>query len=87
MSKKLWSLREESLRKELRIMRKAVTLTQVELSKKLGVHQSFVSKYENGERQLRFQELELVCQACDTSLYAFSKKFSELYPSDNITLK
>lgn len=32
-------------------------LTQVELSRKLGVHQSFVSKVETGERSLKAYEL------------------------------
>lgn len=87
MDKNLWSVREECLRKELRQMRKAADLTQVELSKKLGIHQSFVSKYESGERQLKFQELELICQACNTSFHIFAKKFRDKHPLDNIALR
>lgn len=87
MEKNLWSVREEHLRKELRKLRKAAGLTQVELSKKLGIHQSFVSKYESGERQLKFQELELVCQACNTSLHLFAKKFRDKYPLDEVSLR
>jgi len=87
MEKNLWSVREEHLRKELRKLRKAAGLTQVELSKKLGIHQSFVSKYESGERQLKFQELELICEACNTSLHIFAKKFRDKHPLKDIFLR
>lgn len=87
MEKNLWSVREEHLRQELRKLRKAAGLTQVELSKKLGIHQSFVSKYESGERQLKFQELELICEACNTSLHTFAKKFRDKHPLKDIFLR
>lgn len=87
MEKNLWSDREEHLRKELRKLRKTAGLTQVELSKALGIHQSFVSKYESGERQLKFQELELICEVCNTTLHTFAKAFRDKYPLDNIFLR
>ena len=43
--------------------REATGLTQVELSRKLGRPQSFVSKYENGERRLDVIEFIYVCDA------------------------
>ena len=51
--------------KELRIRG---DLTQVELAKKLGKPQSYVSKYEAGERALDLLELENVCTATGSSL-------------------
>ena len=38
-------------------------VTQAELSKRLGKHQSFVSKYENGERRLDIAEIIEICKA------------------------
>jgi len=37
----------------------------------LGVPQSFVSKYESGERRLDLIELQQVCQALDVDLLDF----------------
>lgn len=46
--------------KELRI---ANGLTQAELARRLGVPQSYVSKYETGERRLDVPETAVVCDA------------------------
>ncbi|MFB2680557.1 helix-turn-helix domain-containing protein [Shewanella mangrovisoli] len=78
--KKIWSDREEALRNELKAMRKMAGFNQSELALKLGKPQSFVSKYESGERQLKILELEQVCLACGTSAHAFLKGFSDEYP-------
>jgi transcriptional regulator with XRE-family HTH domain len=43
--------------------RKAAGLTQVELASKLGRPQSFVSKYENGERRIDVIEFLDICEA------------------------
>lgn len=81
--KKIWSDREEALRNELKAMRKMAGFNQSELALKLGKPQSFVSKYERGERQLKILELEQVCLACGTSAHAFLKDFSEQYLEKN----
>lgn len=80
MIDKLWSDRENAFRSELKKMRKEAGLNQEELAFKLGKPQSFVSKYESGERQLKFLELESICYICSTSLHDFSKQFSIKYP-------
>ncbi|MGQ0562033.1 MAG: helix-turn-helix domain-containing protein [Gemmatimonadota bacterium] len=58
----------------LRTVREAAGLTQNGLAKKLGKPQSFVSKYESGERRLDILELHAVCEACDISLAEFAKQ-------------
>lgn len=77
MKNKKWSEREESLRNGLKVMRKNAGLNQSELAQKLGKPQSFVSKYESGERHLKILELERVCIACGTTAHDFLKDFSE----------
>ncbi|MEM9103287.1 MAG: helix-turn-helix transcriptional regulator [Pseudomonadota bacterium] len=80
MNKKLWSEREKAYRSELKTIRQMAGLSQEELAARLKKPQIFVSKYENGERQLKFLELETICIQCDTTLAAFCRSFSEKYP-------
>ncbi len=42
--------------------------------KKLECPQSYVSKYESGERRLDILEVQDICIACDTTLVNFSKR-------------
>lgn len=53
----------ESLQKALVEARQAKSLTQTEIATRLGKPQSFVSKYESGERRLDVVEFLEVCQA------------------------
>nr|WP_208407413.1 helix-turn-helix transcriptional regulator [Amycolatopsis granulosa] len=46
----------------MRELRKEAGLTQVQVAERLGVPQSFVSKYETGERRLDVIELIKVCR-------------------------
>lgn len=62
------------LLKEIRIKK---NITQAELAKKLGVPQSFVSKYESGERQLDILELRQICQQIGITLESFIHKLEE----------
>jgi transcriptional regulator with XRE-family HTH domain len=50
-------------------------LRQVDLAKKLRRPQSFVSKYESGERRLDLLELQQVCTALHISVTEFVKRF------------
>lgn len=47
----------------LRLAREVSGLRQIDIAKRLGVHQSFVSKYETAERRLDVIELRDVCAA------------------------
>lgn len=50
-------------------------LTQVQLAKRLNEPQSYVSKYENGERRLDLIEIEDLCAAVDVSLEDFVRRY------------
>lgn len=46
--------------------RQEAALTQTELAQRLGKPQSYVAKYEGGERRLDVVEFLAVCRAIDT---------------------
>lgn len=50
-------------------------MRQQDLADRLGVGQSFVSKYESGERRLDLFELREICEACGVPLGAFVERF------------
>ena len=75
MPKSIFSEGQEKLQKLLRQTRIGAGLSQVELAKKLRRPQSFVSKYESGERRLDLIELGQICQALNISLNDFVRKF------------
>jgi transcriptional regulator with XRE-family HTH domain len=56
------------LRAILRDARIAAGLTQVDLAKRLSVPQSFVSKYESGERRLDVLEFRRIATALNSSV-------------------
>jgi transcriptional regulator with XRE-family HTH domain len=62
---------KEALLDALREARSEVGLTQAELAARLGRPQSFVNKYESGERRLDLIELSEVCKALGISLESF----------------
>ena len=62
----------------LRQVRIEAGLRQVELADRLGLPQSFVSKYEAGQRRLDLVELSAVCAAIGISLETFVRRFEEL---------
>lgn len=63
MKRNRYSAREEALRKLLRMHRMEAGLRQEDLAEKMKAHQSFVSKYESGERLLTFVETINICRA------------------------
>jgi len=52
-------------------------IKQVELAEQLGVPQSFVSKYESGERQLDILELRRICQVLGIPFDNFIRQLEE----------
>jgi len=61
----LHSIKYEVFRNLLTEARKGNGLTQVELAKRLGLPQSFVSKYETGERRLDVTEFIEIAKAIE----------------------
>jgi transcriptional regulator with XRE-family HTH domain len=62
----------------LRTLRERAALTQADVAKALDVPQSYVSKYEIGERRLDFAEIHAACAALGVSIVDFAKEFSRL---------
>jgi transcriptional regulator with XRE-family HTH domain len=59
----------------------AASLTQTELATALGQSQSFVSKYESGERQLSVIEFVRVCKALGTPPARILSKIGDDVPA------
>jgi transcriptional regulator with XRE-family HTH domain len=75
MSKKsIYTSEQAKLLTLLRRLRQDVGLTQEQLAAKLCRPQSFVSKFEIGERRLDVLELREVCAAMNVSLPKFVAK-------------
>lgn len=65
------------LRRPLKDLRETKHLTQAQLARKLLVPQSFVSKYETGERRLDVIETDQICRALETSITQLLSKLSK----------
>ena len=59
-----WDPKRQQVRDFLKKLRKNAGLTQTQLAQMLDKPQSYVSKYELGERKLDFVETIEVCEAC-----------------------
>lgn len=68
--------RYELLQKALAEARAENNLTQSDVAERLGKPQSFVSKYENGERRLDVIEFLEVCDALSVSPQSILRKVS-----------
>lgn len=64
----------------LRQVRSEAGLRQADLAKRLGQPQSFVSKYESGERRLDILELRDVCRAVGIPLKEFVRRLEDDLP-------
>jgi transcriptional regulator with XRE-family HTH domain len=71
VEKSIYSEEYQQLCALLRTLRRETGLTQVEVAARLDVPQSFVSKYESGERRLDVIELRHVPEAIGTTLERF----------------
>lgn len=76
MAKPRFTQAESLFRKLLRDLRQDNKLTQTQLAERLGVPQSFVSKYEVGERRLDFVETFFLCDALQISITDFAEWFT-----------
>ena len=71
MEKSIHSTRYVVFLKVLREARERAGLTQVQLARKIGETQTFVSKCERGERRIDVVELRTFCQAFGSNLKLF----------------
>ena len=63
---------QNTIQREMLIsIRVTAQLTQTQLSKKLGHPQSYVSKYESGQRKLTLMEVREIALCCGISLPDF----------------
>ncbi len=77
MSKFIGSSEKHILQSLLKRHRLNANLKQTELAEILEQSQSFVSKYESGERRLDLLELWQICQALNITLTEFVAEFEQ----------
>jgi len=77
VAKSIFSAKQEKLQNLLKSLREESDLTQTALAKKLHRPQSFVSKYESGERRLDLIELRQICGIMKISLPDFVNRFEK----------
>jgi transcriptional regulator with XRE-family HTH domain len=78
MPKTIFSPPQERLQELLRQTRMDAGLTQGDVAQRLKQPQSFVSKYESGERRLDVIELRQICGILGISLAKFVEKFEKM---------
>jgi hypothetical protein len=61
----------------LRRIRREADLHQVDLAERLGKPQSYVSKYESGERRLDLSEVRRICAAVGITLTSFTDRLEK----------
>lgn len=79
MEKSIRTAQRGKLQDLLRQIRLEAGLRQIDLAERLDKPQSFVSKYESGERRLDLLELREVCGAADTSIEEFVYRFERSF--------
>lgn len=77
VAKTKFSQMEDAFLQLLKALRVEKNFTQKELADRLGLPQSYVSKYETGERRLDFVETAHVCEALGITIQHFSKMLVE----------
>ncbi len=75
MDKSIYSQLQVKLQHLLREMRLEEGLRQIDLASMLDQPQSFISKYESGERILDFLELRQICEALRVRMSEFIDRF------------
>lgn len=77
MDKSIWTDDHRRLCQRLRDLRVAAGLSQTELAERLGVSQSFVTKYERGDRRLDLFQLRAVCHTLGKPLLDLVTEFDD----------
>lgn len=71
-----WDQRRLRLQTVLKSVRVEAGLKQTELAERLKCDQSFVSRYERGERRLDLIELDQIASACGVDLVDLVRRYS-----------
>jgi transcriptional regulator with XRE-family HTH domain len=85
MDKSIFTPEQEILQQVLRQLRLGMGLRQEDIAERLNEPQSFVSKYESGERRLDLIELRQICLAIGVTLQELIRRFEEQAQSCNPT--
>ena len=72
------SKEQKILQELLRNLRAEAGLTQIDLARSLGEPQSYISKYESGERRLDFLEVRHLCEKLGISVSDFTTRLEAL---------
>ncbi len=78
MKKNRYTPLQEELQQPLKKLRNDAGLRQIDMANKLGQSQSFVSKYEMGERLLTFLEVREICHELGLTMSDFAEKFERM---------
>lgn len=62
----------------LKLMREEKGLLQREVAERLGTPQSFISKYESGERRIDLPELRRICDVMETSFDRLLRRYEQV---------
>ncbi|ALE06931.1 XRE family transcriptional regulator [Arthrobacter sp. ERGS1:01] len=79
MDKSIYSEEYREFRELLKHLRLEAGVRQIDLAEKLGVQQSFVSKYESGERRLDVIETARIAGALGTSLQKIVQQLDQTH--------
>lgn len=82
VDKSIYSDDHRRLCRRLRELREAAGLSQTELADLLGVSQSFVTKYERGDRRLDLFQLRSVTTALGVKVSALAQEFDTAPTTD-----
>jgi transcriptional regulator with XRE-family HTH domain len=77
MKKKVYIAQRSRLVSLLREIRIDAGMTQMELAERIERDQTFVSKYESGQRRLDVLELREICQSVGITLEEFVKRLEK----------
>lgn len=75
MEKSIYTREYEAMLRLLRRARNGTGITQVELSRRLQISQSFLSKLERGDRRIDFVQLRSILTALGIPLAEFVRSF------------
>lgn len=81
VEKSIYSAEYQRLCAVLRELRQEAGLTQVQVATRLDVPQSFVSKYETGERRLDVVELRHVAEALGVTVHTVWERMQGVTPT------